>query len=245
MSLCIMECERRDQGRLNRRYKDPPSLSKTIVVPILDSIIDRDNNSLKYIQFPNNWRDPIDGLLDPFQQSDSQVRCSTCAHLCRETLSVNPGSRMENTHAAQDFTCYVCLNNFCYNCEEEEVEVPVLAACRGCEKEFCSSCVSMIPCGTCQENNYFGCFQSSYYCSSDCAKWFTCCECKRINCGNYAGCFRVKTCKCCNRTACTSCMNFVACGSCNEEHCAIALVKMIAMYLGALSVIPYIAFITG
>ena len=190
MTLCIMECEPgRDQGRLNRRYKDPPSLAKAIVVPILDSIIDQDNNSLKYIQFPNNWRDPIDGLLDPFliryKQSDREIRCSCCENLCRETLSVNPGSRMENTHAAQDFTCYQCLGLFCYNCEEEEEEVPVLAACRGCEKEFCSSCVSMIPCGTCHENNYFGCFQASYYCSSECAKRFTCGECKRINCGNY------------------------------------------------------------
>ena len=55
--------ERLDMSLVGRHenpiLKCEPLLSKTQVIPILDSIVDRENHSLKYIQFPKMWRDQL------------------------------------------------------------------------------------------------------------------------------------------------------------------------------------------
>lgn len=63
-------------------------------------------------------------------------------------------------------------------CRDEDLAIPQLAACQGCEKEFCHNCVEMIPCDTCEEEDLG--FHTKYYCSSDCAKRFTCNQCNNV-----------------------------------------------------------------
>ena len=217
--------ERLDMSLVERGvpFDSECTLSKAIVVPILDSIIDTEDNSLKYIQFPKSWQyypnvGELDAFLLRYKQSYSQANicCTNCTKSCQDALS-RGGSRVNDTSTSQDFTCYNCLNNFCYSCGVGTI--PKLAGCQGCEKEFCSDCVKMIPCATCPVDSD-EIYEASYYCSSECAERSTCNECKRVQCGGY-GCSMINTCKGCGRSACDDCMSFVKCeeGFCSEEHC--------------------------
>jgi hypothetical protein len=208
-----------------------PFLSKTIVMQVLESIVDSEQSSLKYIQFPKMWRDELfqsgqfDEFFSKYDQSGNRrnIRCAKCCNLCHEVLS--SGSRVPNTHASQDSTCYNCLQNFCYECAvDEDLAIPQLAACQGCEKEFCHNCVEMICCDTCVEEELG--FQTKNYCSWDCAKRFICNQCNNVLCGVWDGCGKIESCKGCNETACATCMSYIRCSyssiqkpRCGEEHC--------------------------
>ena len=231
--------ERVDMGLVGRgdSFESGYTLSETIVLPILDSIINTEGNSLKYIQFPKSWQycpnsissilgfknGELDTFLAKYKQSQTQrnMRCTNCDKQCRDALSTT-GSRVNNVDISQDFTCYNCLDKFCYDCRDGPK--PRLSACLGCEKEFCSDCVKMIPCATCEEEDdhdedNVG-FQTSYYCSSECAKRITCNDCKRVLCGR-ENCGKINTCNGCDRSGCGDCMIFLECEytSCKESHC--------------------------
>eukprot|EP00985_Skeletonema_marinoi_P000098 scaffold25_cov69-Skeletonema_marinoi.AAC.12 len=131
-------------------------LLETDVIPILDSILDRENHSLKHLQFPYIWRKELDSFdrnllgcereiqtgyfarfLQKYNETDYQqsIRCQNCNTNCRELLSICREDERKY-FGTQHFTCYDCLSHYCYNCSDEDAQF-YLNFCDLCDKFRC------------------------------------------------------------------------------------------------------------
>jgi hypothetical protein len=66
------------------------SLSEEVVLPILDSIVDADQNVLKHLQLPKKWRKKREPILGEFLEKYNQISDSrepTCSK-CDESIEV-------------------------------------------------------------------------------------------------------------------------------------------------------------
>ena len=166
-----------------------PSLSEEIVLPILESVIDADDNSLKMIMLPKKWRenksDTLCQFLIKFEDflATRQTRCSKC-NLVPNTLDdlgwICQGQ--DNiVFGLQNFSCHKCTGCFCYACDYEE-EGP-LNYCKLCERDYCEDCVEAHRCQVCDET----------FCSA---------------------CSSVKECLACGLSFCNQCHSRKVCSSC-------------------------------
>ena len=155
---------------------DPePAISTAEVIPILHSIIDAEDCSLKHIQFPKKWRGELKLFFTPKKQllmrflskynrmmKNSNFTCGayggnhgTCGRVCQGTEErpwVNTGS---DNFGIFNSTCYSCNKTYCQECteddsEDEDEDLPVLAVCEKCEKNHCSDCNETKTCDTCE-----------------------------------------------------------------------------------------------
>jgi hypothetical protein len=144
---------------------------QTVALPILDSIIDRQNHRLKHLQFPREWRRNIevgdDGretmrlagvgtgyfgdFLERYNETEHMqgIHCKKCGVNCHECLS--PVREDERFDGIQEFTCYDCLSHYCYSCKDEVESEFLLKFCDECEKWRCRNCEPMISCHCCTE----------------------------------------------------------------------------------------------
>lgn len=113
---------------------DPePPISVELVVPILNSIIEREDNVLVHVQLPKKWRIERSDVLTQFLQSFDRLlnsrryQCSNCEGIC-ETRNDDDGDYhlvCWNEERAYDIerygmvavSCYLCKKNFCGVCE--------------------------------------------------------------------------------------------------------------------------------
>ena len=102
-------------------------------MPILNSIIEREDNVLVHVQLPKKWRIERSDVLTQFLQSFDRLlnsrryQCSNCEGIC-ETRNDDDGDYhlvCWNEERAYDIerygmvavSCYLCKKNFCGVCE--------------------------------------------------------------------------------------------------------------------------------
>lgn len=116
-------------------------LSSSIVVPILNSIVDTDGNSLRDIVLPHSWKSvkarneqPLNNFLVKFNESiisksecggENPRSCFTCFKSVCDGCNGNDGYPIQ--------TCGHCKINICDECE-------YFQTCRVCNSTFCSVC---------------------------------------------------------------------------------------------------------
>ena len=147
--------------RLVRMHESPvldpePLISESIVIPILDSIMER--RKLKLLHLPKMFRmnqstemeefiDRYDDYLETFR-----YKCSKCELLCRSTGSESwmYHDIGEEYERVQNYTCSKCLVHFCFDthCTDEDGDV-FIEWCQRCEKHFCLECVPSDTCSRC------------------------------------------------------------------------------------------------
>ena len=201
------------------------SLLEKDVLPSLDSIIDRENHSLRHLHFPYLWRsyesDYFARFLQRYKgtQYQQSISCQNCNMNCREHLSV--WSDFEQRYfGIQGNTCHDCLNHYCYNCKDEEGQF-YLSFCVVCEKFRCLNCMIMKQCGSCQQGAFFDEIQPFSYternrisfmcmdCDGGATLCLKCKECGRDVCSSC--CDDVKSCSDCYSFGCRECMNMLRC----------------------------------
>ena len=174
-----------------------PCISEDMVLPILDSIVDADGNSLKHLQLPEKWRNKHHRMLSEFLERYNQLlesrgsTCSDCNVLvesgCYGRISRNEGQRV---YGLQYNTCYKCVKQFCCAGNEDQCYVKF---CNRCQRDFCFGCDS--------ENGWCDICHDEDFCS---------------------GCAMLKECQDCHKNFCLDCVSVTKCAcladgvSCNQ-----------------------------
>ena len=184
------------------------ALSQDAVVPILDSIISKEDKSLKHVKFPLFWTNNRRFLLKEFMeryhaaQNSRTCRCTKCkegfqAHDHFPWMNHN-SHKSCNDWGLQNFTCYDCLSHSCYDC--------AAPFCKMCEKMFCGDCATTLYCNGC---DMFAC--------NKCDEFSKCDNCGEEFCSN---CDEVNLCECCNQARCFNCASYYTCeGDCGSNNC--------------------------
>ena len=140
-------------GDHERQTIDPePPISVSAVVPILESIIGTEGNSLLRLQLPKKWRMERSSILTQFLQrfarelNRRRVKCSGWG--CHETCQLDDATE-GRFYGMNSITCYHCLKFFCQSCYEDES----LGFCMICEKFYCHMCMKI---KTCQADGCLG-----------------------------------------------------------------------------------------
>ena len=223
----LSRTDKNDPAWLLNIYSNPriSALSEEIVVNLLDSIVNKDGCSLKYILFPRKWRDETftSSVIGDFRTRYNQMyqnrslKCSKCKMSMGDELEwlVGRDWRVPHRfiHSCQNNTCYSCLNPFCAECldDDNESDFPeFLQLCGTCDKDYCADCSPTLACST------PGCGDGGHglTCSGCMA---TCGTCKKKVCKD--SCFH--SCDGCGRSACRTCMPYNECSGddCGKSHC--------------------------
>ncbi len=210
-------------------------LSRIHVLPILHSIIDREHHSLKHIQFPRFDFVDLREHTGYFQQfllkydetgHHQNAICRNCSADCNRSLSIFRDDKKDHI-GIQKYTCYDCLNHYCYNCKDEEGKF-YLSFCKLCEKWRCKDCQVMKFCRPCIEDHGdgeddFGGAIDDYTLRNNVS--FICKDCTDENheCGK------------CGDVFCPDCISagendqiveydlLVSCGVCSERGCIVCM----------------------
>lgn len=196
-----------------------PIMSFEHILPILDSIIHRNGNSLGHIQFPHISRAIVLGKYpgsSEFRQFVTRynemwkkrgvIGCSKChadINACGDTTYMH-SNRWMHIFGIQFNTCYGCTRHFCDDCsskvvvaddEKGRIDTQMLAFCTHCQKYYCADCKRMERCQV-----GIGC--DKYVCS-DCDFLHKCSGCSWKMCGD---CFLERRCSSgCNEAFCDFC----------------------------------------
>ena len=138
-------------GDHERQTIDPePPISVSAVVPILESIIGTEGNSLLRLQLPKKWPMESSSILTQFLQrfdrsmNNRRLRCSNprCEDKICEGTDNYPIVRWQDRvergfvdiYGINSLTCYLCMKVFCRECENGESDF--LRFCEVCEKYY-------------------------------------------------------------------------------------------------------------
>ena len=178
-----------------------PTISCEHVLPILDSIIEREDCALKYLHFPSMWREIpyTDSDFHAFIVRYNEMRRNRGAvHClkCNETLPRGDGKWIvthDVFYGTQTHTCYGCLKHYCYGCDDEGDDT-ILHVCGTCQRDYCRGCLEMTECSFCDEGICNDC------CKYDCVK---CNEQFCLECFEKGNC--IEKCKYCDKCYCRGC----------------------------------------
>ena len=198
-----------------------PLISLDHVLPILDSIIERDGCALKHLQFPSMWQyEPsfeFHALIGRYNEMRNRgtVRCLECNRSLPGTAS---GSWVitddDNYYGIHMYTCCDCLKNYCYCCDSNGEEKKMLRSCDICERDYCKGCSEMTRCSGCEEKI-----------CNDCCK-YECVECNKkfcLECGQKGK--SMHKCDYCDKCYCQGCSNnevvysYTWCSQCDVKCC--------------------------
>ena len=137
----------------NPTINPEPPISVSTIVPILDSIIGAEGNSLVHVQLPKKWREERSNILTQFLQrfdtklNDRRLECSKHpAEICEGSdeyeLALVYWQDDDVCYGMTGLTCYECKNNFCLSCYENGN----FNICRICEKWYCEDCKIVAHC---------------------------------------------------------------------------------------------------
>jgi hypothetical protein len=199
-----------------------PPISCDHVLPILDSIIEREGCSLKHLQFPKKWRkdqeepstdSEFHALLLRYNQmwtSRGAISCLECNQNLPPHRDIWIETRICRFYGIQLHTCCCCLAHYCYKCETEERERRMLYSCVKCERDYCTDCSKTHLCRSCEE----------YYCI-DCYED----ECQKCNEKICVLCFEESKCEGCDKLFCAECNDIEGekvvrtCDECDGTFC--------------------------
>ena len=197
-------------GKYDGSHINPePKINQAAVVPILDSIMAADECSLKYIQFPHEWRHigthNSSGEMHPiiqFRTRFNQYMYSlTSLGLSCSKCNANMRDYREWSYQPNKMICYECLKPICTECGTNGRA----NFCENCKKKYCTDCTPVTECISC----------SVMYCEG-CDDMEECDECGGAACEEC-----LNTCGECNRDLCAQCAVFRHCDGpdCNKSHC--------------------------
>jgi len=199
-------------------YPEPP-ISCDHVLPILDSIIEREGSALMHLQFPAKWREEpsTESEFHAFIMRYNQmwedrdaIRCLECNKLLpavanrwiciRETNRQFYGNHFN--------TCYGCLKHYCYICEIDGEDISALIACHTCDRDYCVDCTKMHLCLSCSSSSCNNCYN------------FECHKCNEKFCSK---CVENNHCVDCNTVLCPDCGidedGELCCELCSQSCC--------------------------
>jgi hypothetical protein len=175
------------------------TLSASIVIPILESIVDETENSLRHIQLPKHWRgagipntntgggnESLHRFLIKFNDNiTGKIICGNCDSACQGGVQLS-GARYD--YGVQRTSCenYLCLANVCGSCSRQRTK----EFCTKCEKYHCSGCSpgtgstlmccgKLQACGSCSDTTYCARCDTGPICDDCCTK----CTCGQQYCG--------------------------------------------------------------
>mmetsp|Transcript_3608 Transcript_3608/g.7598 ORF Transcript_3608/g.7598 Transcript_3608/m.7598 type:complete len:411 (-) Transcript_3608:23-1255(-) len=198
---------------------DPePPISCAEVLPILDSIIERGEDcSLEHLQLPNEWRkernteSDFHAFLTRFNNylSSRADVCLKCSCNLSENNEIQMIDLAGSEYGTQNYTCYDCMNKYCYECEDHLFGC-YIRLCHRCEKSYCAHCQTVDYCTCCGFSYCVDCIDSKQ--CSQCEE-NTCLDCiPGVRCHNN-----------CGKIWCIPCVEdgdaFSRCDSCNEAYC--------------------------
>jgi len=174
------------------------------VLPILDSIISQENNSLKHLLFPYDWREEEVRLrfLEFLERYDGMLENSPTA--CCGTRLDGLICYDDDWFGIQDWTCSECAKNYCYDCTDED-DNKQLYFCFICERNYCTSCAAMVACSGCDNSVCVDCIPHTACSNSHCTN-VVCNECLH-KCGE------------CNKGWCFACDDCMSCEDCYKRCC--------------------------
>ena len=229
--------------------KPPPPISCEFVLPILDSIIEREGCSLRHLQFPYVWREEgrrrnnddensvqFDQFIRRYNSTllnrGGNLGVISCQKCDRNVVRENENHWIElsgHRFGSQNYTCCECLGYYCVVCEDRW-----LVYCERCECRLCKDCQSTFYCTECREYYCVDCkdfiecsvCNASYSCK-DCRAWWVCCKCERRFCdGNGNSCWDDAGgthCDDCQKLCCDNCVQESGwpsrCECCAREFC--------------------------
>eukprot|EP00984_Skeletonema_dohrnii_P034108 scaffold33204_cov72-Skeletonema_dohrnii-CCMP3373.AAC.1 len=130
----------------NQKLHPEPPISCDIVLPILDSIIEREGCALMHLQFPQVWRDEpsTDSEFHQFLQRYNQMLTNReqvgCLE-CNQRLPTDGNQWIDGDvsdpidYGQQYSTCYDCFKHYCYECK--------IDFCCTCRTDYCEDCTKM------------------------------------------------------------------------------------------------------
>jgi len=205
-----------------------PPISCAHVLPILDSIIEREGCALMHLQFPFVWRERASGCsqFHAFMLRYNQMRGNRGEVVCLECNSRLPAGQnqwinfgISGLHGrlhygTQNHTCYDCFKHYCYSCENVGELIRMLACCEICKRDYCTDCSKMHVCRCCSHNACNDCYKH------ECHK---CNEKICLNCvEGHEDCYQ---CEECDRLFCSECSDPGVtdfsrnCGVCHDISC--------------------------
>ncbi len=210
---------------------DPePPLSCTEVLPILDSIIEREEEcALKLLIFPSSWRqgERIPTEFYVFLTRYNEFLCSrgNSCMACNCNLPEDDEGQMmylppENApgfnYGAQSKTCYDCMKQYCEDCQDGEYGYFIEGLCWHCERMYCRHCKTSKWCKVCDEVMCLDCMDFT-----DCSNCgdIVCYECVfERSCTNNCGVDNIIWCRECDES-CEYERTIRDCDNCDEAHC--------------------------
>eukprot|EP00984_Skeletonema_dohrnii_P024087 scaffold13198_cov94-Skeletonema_dohrnii-CCMP3373.AAC.4 len=148
------------------------SISCDDVLPILDSIIEREGTAMKHLQFPKKWRKEVVtesdfhaflGRYNQMWEGRGRIDCPVCkekfpdleCHIEGPWVDTNMHSDCYATH---NNVCFECLKYSCNDCDDG---VSLNRFCYNCERTYCVGCAAMQYCSVCEKEycvDYCSCF---------------------------------------------------------------------------------------
>eukprot|EP00984_Skeletonema_dohrnii_P007861 scaffold2901_cov91-Skeletonema_dohrnii-CCMP3373.AAC.5 len=153
-----------------------PPISCKFVVPILDSIIEREGCSLRHLQFPSVWSkgrflefEQFCGRYNEMMGRGGIINCAKCnTRLPTESVNWIDDYGIDRS---QNYTCYECLKHYCEVCtDDDDKDMLSYYICKDCiaSDSNCNKCYK------CEE----------HFCERDCDNqiWASCDSCKKNCC---------------------------------------------------------------
>mmetsp|Transcript_18112 Transcript_18112/g.27275 ORF Transcript_18112/g.27275 Transcript_18112/m.27275 type:complete len:529 (-) Transcript_18112:412-1998(-) len=158
------------------------SISCDDVLPILDSIIEREGTAMKHLQFPKKWRKEVVtesdfhaflGRYNQMWESRGQIDCPVCKEnsvltydgevqdIVGPWVYTSEHSEEWNFYGTHNNVCYGCLKYSCGECDDGG---SLLHSCYKCERTYCVDCATMNYCSVCQKD----------YCVDYCKEFYNC-----------------------------------------------------------------------
>ncbi|KAL7552071.1 hypothetical protein ACHAWF_015303 [Thalassiosira exigua] len=105
---------------------DSIRLDDKVVIPILESIVEKDGNSLRHVQLPKKWRVPIPGDVSRFlTKFNNAISLSCCKLRCQNTCEELMNNSGDN-YGLQSKTCYGCMELFRQLAKTKKVSIEQL-----------------------------------------------------------------------------------------------------------------------
>eukprot|EP00984_Skeletonema_dohrnii_P034038 scaffold32814_cov144-Skeletonema_dohrnii-CCMP3373.AAC.2 len=231
-SLIIEQIDLSLVGEHQRPNISPePHISCSHVLPILDSIIEREGCSLIHLQFPQVWfvwrggrrEGPsaefhaFIGRYNQMWENREEIGCLEC----NQSLPNNgnewiDGDVFDAGYGTQLHTCYDCLKHYCYECPVNGERK--LDRCRTCDRDYCVDCIEMRFCRSCEDSHCNDCNEHECHNCNDliCSKCVEegndcdqCEDCDKVFClecnDGQSEESKVRHCHVCNDKCCDDC----------------------------------------
>uniref|UniRef100_A0A7S2PBG5 Uncharacterized protein n=1 Tax=Skeletonema marinoi TaxID=267567 RepID=A0A7S2PBG5_9STRA len=198
------------------------SISCDHVLPILDSLIEREGPAMKHLQFPKKWRKEVVtesdfhaflGRYNQMWEGRGRIDCPMCkeqsvlAYDGEEQDIIGPWvytsehSEEWNFYGTHNNVCYGCLKYSCGECDDGG---SLLHFCYKCERTYCVHCATLNYCSVCEKE----------YCLDYCKEFYSCDGRPDADFGDYD--FK------CGQNICEDCVYSEKreCRKCKKSYCS-------------------------